>query len=193
MLVGYARVSTLDQETDLQFDALKRAGVRKIYSEKTSGISARPQLQRLLAELKTGDQLVVYKLDRLARSLRDLLTIIERLDVAGCGFRSLTEPIDTGSPAGMLMLQMLGAVAQFERSLIRERSIAGQQAAMERGVHCGRSRSVDSDVEADIVKFYTSGRRWYTLKNVAEVFDVHPSTVKRAVYRVTKPGHSSLK
>jgi len=88
VLIGYARVSTLDQDTDLQLDALHRAGVQKIYSEKTSGVSTRPQLQRCLAELKFGDQLVVYKLDRLARSLRDLLNIIERIDSLSCDFRS---------------------------------------------------------------------------------------------------------
>lgn len=193
MLIGYARVSTLDQETDLQFDALRKAGVRKIYSEKVSGVSARPQLQKLLGELKGGDELVVYKLDRLARSLRDLLSIIERLSTMSCEFRSLTEPIDTSTPAGMLMLQMLGAVAQFERSLIRERSIAGQVAAMQRGVHCGRPRSISSGIEADIVRMYQARGNWYTLASLAIVFDVHQSTVKRAVYRRTKPDSSSLK
>ncbi|MDR3451936.1 MAG: recombinase family protein [Rhodoferax sp.] len=191
MLVGYARVSTLEQETDLQLDALRRAGVRKIYSEKTGGVSARPELQRLLASLRSGDHLVVYKLDRLARSLADLLGIIERLSRASCGFRSLTEPIDTATPAGMLMLQMLGAVAQFERSLIRERSMAGQCAAKARGKHCGRPRALLPATEADIVRLYASG--YYTLDSLAAVFEVHPSTVKRAVYRITKPGHSSLK
>lgn len=191
MLVGYARVSTIEQETDLQFDALRRAGVKKIYSEKKGSVSTRPELQRLLANIATGDQLVVYKLDRLARSLSDLLSIIERLSFARCGFRSLTEPIDTGTPAGMLMLQLLGAVAQFERSLIRERSMAGQRAAMDRGTHCGRPRVLEPGIERDIVRLYKSG--WYTLSGLAFALDVHESTVKRAVYRVTKPGHSSLK
>lgn len=191
MLVGYARVSTSEQETDLQLAALRCAGVRKIYQEKASGVSSRPQLQKLLSEIKFGDLLVVYKLDRLARSLKDLLTIIERLDAIACGFKSLTEPIDTSSPAGMLMLQMLGAVAQFERSLIRERSMAGQAVAMARGVHCGRHRGMAIKTELDIVKMYKSG--FYTLANLAQIFDVHSSSVKRAIYRVEKPGHSSLR
>ncbi|RYX88594.1 MAG: recombinase family protein [Comamonadaceae bacterium] len=190
MLVRYARVSTVDQETDLQFAALRRAGVRKIYSEKTGGVSARPQLQKLLSELKFGDQLVVYKLDRLARSLRDLLNIIERIDKMSCDFRSLTEPIDTGTPAGRLMLQILGAVAEFERSLIRERSMAGQAVAMSRGVVCGRPRNMSIHDEAALLQLWQSGD--YTLATLARIFDVHESTVKRAVYRVHKPGHSSL-
>lgn len=186
MLIGYARVSTLDQDTDLQFDALHRAGVKKIYSEKTSGVSARPQLQRCLAGLQLGDQLVVYKLDRLARSLRDLLNIIERLDAMRCEFRSLTEPIDTSSPAGRLMLQILGAVAEFERSLIRERSMAGQRAAVDRGVKVGRPRTIsDTDVPA-VLKLWQSGS--YTLDGLAHVFDAHPSSVKRIIYADSRHG-----
>lgn len=191
MLIGYARVSTSDQDTDMQLRALKRAGVQKIYQEKTSSVGQRPELQKLLATVGDGNRLVVYKLDRVARSLKDLLGILERLDNAGCGFQSLTEPIDTNTAAGRLMLQMLGAVAEFERSLIRERSMAGQRAAMLRGIHCGRRRSIGVDTEDAVVKLYRSG--WYTLETLARIFEIHPSTVKRAIYRVHKPGHSSLK
>ena len=190
MLIGYARVSTSEQETDLQQDALKRAGVVKVFQEKTSAVSSRPQLFRALATMQTGDVLVVWKLDRLARSLQDLLSLLGKLDAKKCGIRSLSEPIDTETPAGRLMIHMLGAVAQFERSLIRERSMAGQRAAMARGVVCGRKRSVSLDVENDIVQLYSTGD--YTLNTLSMVFDVHPSSVKRAVYRVYKPGHSSL-
>jgi len=186
VLIGYARVSTVEQETDLQFDALRRAGVKKIYSEKTGGVSARPQLQRLLADLKFGDQLVVYKLDRLARSLRDLLNIIERIDAMSCDFKSLTEPIDTGTPAGRLMLQILGAVAEFERSLIRERSMAGQAAAIDRGIKIGRPRTIpDEDVSA-VFQLWHSG--YYTLEGLAHVFDAHPSVVKRLIYSNSRHG-----
>lgn len=191
VLIGYARVSTSDQDTDMQLRALRRAGVKKIYQEKTSSVGQRPELQRLLSQVGPGQRLVVYKLDRVARSLKDLLAIMERLEVAGCGFQSLTEPIDTNTPAGRLMLQMLGAVAEFERSLIRERSMAGQKAAMLRGVHCGRARSMPVDVERSVVRLYRSG--WYTLSTLARMFEVHPSSIKRAVYRVVKPGHSSLR
>lgn len=140
--------------------------------------------------MQAGDTLLVYKLDRLARSLKDLLGLLERLESRGCGLRSLTEPIDTKSLAGRMMLQMLGAVAEFERGLIRERSMAGQRAAMERGVKCGRPRSVAVSDEAEIVELYCTG--WFTMSVLAEIYQVHLSTVKRAIYRVLRPGHSSL-
>lgn len=191
MIYGYARVSTVEQETTLQLDALNRAGANQIYQEKTSSVGKRPELRKLLAILTKQDCLIVYKLDRLARSLKDLLQIIEQLEQIGCGFRSLTEPIDTTNPAGRLMLNILGSVAEFERSLIRQRSMAGQQAARQRGVHCGRPRELDRATEAKIVEMYATGK--YTLGNLAVKLNTHPSTVKRAVYRVTKPESSSLK
>lgn len=190
MIFGYARVSTSVQETTLQIDALNRAGVDKIYQEKSSSVGQRPELRKLLPQLKTGDLLIVYKLDRLARSLKDLLSILEQMEKAGCGFRSLTEPIDTVSPAGKLMLNILGSVAEFERSLIRQRSMAGQAAAMERGVHCGRPRVLKGHDEKAVVQLWQSGD--YSLRVLANVFDVHESVIKRAVYRVERPGHSSL-
>jgi DNA invertase Pin-like site-specific DNA recombinase len=194
VLIGYARVSTLEQETDLQLDALRRAGVQKIYSEKTGGVSARPQLQRLLADLKFGDEVVVYKLDRLARSLRDLLNIMDRIEAQSCDFRSLTEPINTNTAAGRMMMQMLGAVAEFERSLIRERSMAGQAAAVERGAVVGRRRSIPPDVELEMSRLYTGkGSHWYSYKSLGDMYGFSESAVKRAIYRVTKPGHSSLR
>lgn len=189
-LIGYARVSTSEQETDMQLAALKRAGVRTVFAEKGSSVGQRPALQRALGAMRPGDTLVVFKLDRIARSLMDLLGIIERMERARVGFRSLTEPIDTSSAAGRLMLQMLGAFAEFERSLIRERCMAGQLVAMEKGIHCGRPRSMSADDEADAVRLYRSGH--YTYDSLALVFDAHPSTIKRAVYRVSRPGHSSL-
>ena len=103
-LVGYARASTNDQETRLQRDALRKAGAERVYEEKASAVAKRPELERCLANMRPGDVLVVWKLDRLARSLRDLLTILERLHAAGAGIRSLTEPVDTATPAGMLMV-----------------------------------------------------------------------------------------
>ena len=137
MLIGYARVSTKEQDTTLQLDALQRAGVDldNIVQEKRGGISARPQLMALLARLHKGDVVMVYKLDRFARSLADLLAIVAKIEAAGATFRSLTESIDTSSPAGRMMLAMLGAFAEFERGMIRERSMAGQQAAKDRGTH----------------------------------------------------------
>jgi DNA invertase Pin-like site-specific DNA recombinase len=120
MLIGYARVSTNDQETVTQVAALKAAGCERIYREKASGGRwDRPELHRLLDQLRKGDVLVVWKLDRLSRSLRDVLTIMERLTEAKAGFRSLTEAIDTTTPAGRMMMQMVGAFAEFERAMLR--------------------------------------------------------------------------
>lgn len=148
-------------------------------------------LSLLVSMLRSGDVVKVYKIDRLARSLLDLLAILERIEKAGATFQSLTEPIDTSTSAGRMMMHMLGAFAEFERGIIRERSIAGQRAARERGKHCGRPRGLDAATESAMVKLYDS--EWYTLDSLALVFDCHPSTVKRAIYRVKKPGHSSLK
>src|SRR5438552_6643580 len=130
MLIGYARVSTNDQETATQVAALKAAGCERIYRQKASGGRwDRPELHRLLDQLRKADVLVVWKLDRLSRSLRDVLTIMERLGDSGAGFRSLTEAIDTTTPAGRMMMQMVGAFAEFERSMLKERTKAGMDAA----------------------------------------------------------------
>jgi DNA invertase Pin-like site-specific DNA recombinase len=121
MLIGYARVSTNDQETATQVAALKAAGCERIYREKASGGRwDRPELHRLLDQLRKGDVLVVWKLDRLSRSLRDVLTIMERLGDSGAGFRSLTEAIDTTTPAGRMMMQMVGAFADYAEPAIMQ-------------------------------------------------------------------------
>ena len=143
MLIGYARVSTRDQETHLQLDALRRAGVDVIYQEKASSVGARPELQRCLAALQPGDVLVVYKMDRIARSLLDLLMILDRIKSQGAAVRSLTEPLDTAGPLGTFMVQVLGAFAQLERGIIRERVVAGQVAAIKRGRVFGRPKKLD--------------------------------------------------
>lgn len=149
MLVGYARVSTTDQETSLQLDAFGAAGVSVVFQEKASSVGSRPQLQRALRSLRPGDTLVVWKIDRLARSLSDLLALLDRLGQAGCSFRSLTEPIDTSTPMGTFILQVLGAVAQLERSMIRERTVAGQIAFIQRGGVFGRPKILSPDQEAE--------------------------------------------
>lgn len=190
MLVGYARVSTTEQNTAAQLVAFKRAGIKRVIEEKRSAVTRRPALQDLLARLKPGDVLVVYKLDRLARSLRDCLNLLEELESNGVAFRSLTEPIDTTTPAGRMFAHMLGAFAEFERALIRERCAAGFAAAKARGQKLGRARSMPPDTEHRVVAMYSTGE--YTLKSLADYFGVHESSVKRAVYRVAKPGHSSL-
>jgi DNA invertase Pin-like site-specific DNA recombinase len=188
---GYARVSTAHQDTHLQIDALQRAGASTIVQEKTSSVGARRELNRLLSQLKRGDCVLVYKLDRFARSLIDLLKIIDKIESIGASFRSITESIDTATPAGRMMMQMLGAFAEFERGIIRERSIAGQNAARERGNLPGRPRALTPAQESELVALYQSGR--HTLKGLAIRYAVSISVVKRAVYRVTRPASSSLK
>ncbi len=181
-LVGYARVSTQEQDTALQLEALKAAGVVTVFEEKASGAKFnRPVLWQCLGSLQSGDQFIFYKLDRVARSLSDLLRILEAVEKAGASVRSLTEPIETATPAGRLMLQILGSMAEFERSLIRERSMAGQREARSRGVHCGRKLSVDQDTAAAIVDAYATGL--YTLKGVGQRYGVSPDVVKRLVYK----------
>lgn len=145
----------------------------------------------LLESLKDGDMVKVYKIDRLARSLIDLLSILDRIQKAGAAFQSLTEPVDTSTSAGRMMTHMLGAFAEFERGIIRERSIAGQTAAMMRGIKCGRPRSISEDDEKELVRLWQSNR--YTMDSLAAIFNAHPSSVKRSIYRVVKPGHSSLR
>ena len=139
MLIGYARVSTDDQDTAAQVAALKAGGCERIYREKASGGRwDRPELHRLLDQMRKGDVLVVWKLDRLSRSLRDVLTIMERLRDSGAGFRSLTEAIDTTTAAGRMMMQMVGVFAEFERAMLKERTKAGLDAAREEGRIGGR-------------------------------------------------------
>ncbi|MGE3348527.1 MAG: recombinase family protein [Ramlibacter sp.] len=159
MQYGYGRVSTISQDTALQEDAFKRAGVQRIITEKWSSVGQRPQLMCLLDSLKPGDVVTVYKLDRLGRSLQDLLGILDRIGAAGAAFRSLTEPIDTTTAAGKLMYSILGAVAEFEKSLIGERVRAGQVAAYQRGVRFGRARRTTDAQERRIFQRYLLGER----------------------------------
>ena len=184
-MVGYARVSTQDQDTALQRDALAAHGVLNVYVESGSGVGPRPQLQIALGTLGRGDTLVVWKLDRVARSLPDLLAIQGRLKAAGSCIRSLTEPLDTTSPCGEFTFQVLGAVAQLERSMIRERVIAGQAAAMARGKRWGRRRALAADDEAQVVSMYLSGA--CTMVELADLWGVGLGTIKCAIYRVIRP------
>jgi DNA invertase Pin-like site-specific DNA recombinase len=139
VLVGYARVSTQDQKPALQRDALTAAGCEKLFEETASGAQRdRPQLQAAIDYMREGDTLVVWKLDRLARSMKQLIETVEGLDARGIGFRSLTEAIDTTTPGGKLVFHIFGALAEFERSIIRERTNAGLKAARDRGKLGGR-------------------------------------------------------
>lgn len=163
----------------MQLDALHAVGVHKVFQEKGSGVGPRPQLHKALASLRKGDTLVVWKLDRVARSLSDLLSIVERIKTAGAAIRSLTEPIDTSTPIGEFTLQVLGAVAQLERSMIRERVIAGQVAAMRRGVIIGgRPRKLGPRQVAMAKRMRDKGATW---PEIGERLGVSNTTARRAV------------
>lgn len=137
--LGYARVSTVDQNPDLQVDELAGAGCHQVFVEHASGVRTdRPELAEVLDRLRSGDTLVVWRLDRLARSLRELIDIVTALEGRGVGLRSLCEQLDTTSPGGKLVFHLFGALAEFERDLIRERTQAGLAAARTRGRKGGR-------------------------------------------------------
>lgn len=180
MLIGYARVSTREQETRLQLDAFSAAGVVLIYEDKASAVGRRPQLRRALKALKPGDTLVVWKIDRLARSLRDLLDILETLRQSGCSFRSLTEPIDTTTSMGTFVIQILGAVAQLERALIIQRTTAGIHAARARGVQWGRRHRLPLEQRIEVATLVSSG---VPLIDVAEAYSVSRGCVHNYLLR----------
>jgi DNA invertase Pin-like site-specific DNA recombinase len=146
VLIGYARVSTTDQNLDLQRDALTAAGCERIFTDELTGSSTkRPGLDQALAALSAGDTLIVWKLDRLGRSLSHLVQIIDELGRREIGFRSLSDPIDTASAGGRLVLHIMAALAQFELSLIAERTRAGMEAAKRRGQKLGRRRKLSAE------------------------------------------------
>jgi len=178
MFIGYARVSTQEQDTAAQIDALKKCGCELIFEEKASGGRwDRPELHRLMEQLRKGDVLVVCKLDRLSRSLRDLLVLMERIDQAGAGFRSLTEMIDTTSPGGRMMMQIVGAFAEFERAMLRERTQRGLDVARKNGRVGGRRPKLKTHQQEEIINLVKSGKK--TAADAAKLFNVHPSTVSR--------------
>src|SRR3954463_14043757 len=143
MLIGYARISTDDQNLDLQRDALEKAGCEQIYTDRVSGTKAsRPGLTEALSHLRSGDTLVVWRLDRLGRSLRHLIDTVTDLQARGIGFKSLQESIDTTTSGGKLVFHIFGALAEFEREIIRERTNAGLQAARARGRNGGRPKKL---------------------------------------------------
>ena len=148
MRIGYARISTNDQNLDLQMDALQKAGCKRIFTDKISGSkSRRPGLDELLYLLREGDQVIVWKLDRLGRSLKDLVSLINDFDSRGAGFTSLEDNIDTSTPVGQFTFHIFAAVAQFERDIIRMRTIAGLKAARARGRIGGRPRGLSKQAQ----------------------------------------------
>ena len=177
-IIGYARVTTQDQNLTGQLAALKAAGADPIYREKVSGVRAdRPQLAKLMAGLKPDDVVVVTKLDRLGRSTRELLDLIDRISKAGASFRSLGDPLwDTGSSQGRLLSTMLAAIAEFERELIRERTGEGRKRAMAAGVKFGRKRKLSDYQRAEAIKRRAAGE---TLASIAKSYAVDLSMISR--------------
>ncbi|KHE02165.1 DNA-invertase [Pantoea stewartii] len=191
MLIGYVRVSTNDQNTDLQRNALQSANCEQIFEDKISGkTSERPGLKRALRTLKEGDTLVVWKLDRLGRSMRHLVMLTEELRERGVNFRSLTDSIDTSTPMGRFFFHVMGALAEMERELIVERTRAGLSAAREKGRIGGRRRIMTPDVVERAKRMLTNGTTRY---QVALVLDISVKTLYRYLpVNATKPtDHSS--
>jgi len=178
MNIGYARVSTLDQTLDLQMQALRKAGCKKIFREKLSGASReRPEFQRMLDQLRNGDTVIVWKLDRLARSTRDLLETMETIREAGARFQSLSEPwANTTSHAGKLIMAVFAGIAEFDRDLIRERTSAGRQAARRRGIHFGRPRKLNPEQTNLVRRLMNEGK---SVREIADTFKVHTATIYR--------------
>jgi DNA invertase Pin-like site-specific DNA recombinase len=176
--LGYARVSTNGQDLTAQIEALKAAGAATIYREKVSGVRAnRPELAKLMAKLMPGDMVIVTKLDRLGRSTRELLDLIERIGKAGAAFRSLGDPLfDTTSSQGRLLSTLLAAIADFERDLIRDRTGEGRKRAMAAGVKFGRKRKLSDYQRAEAIKRRDAGE---TLAAIAKSYSVDISMISR--------------
>lgn len=181
MRIGYARVSTLDQSPELQIQKLKESGCEKIIEERASGAKLdRPELTRLLNDiLREGDTLVVWKLDRLARSLKQLIETAQMLKERRIGLVSLTDAIDTSSPGGMLVFHVLGAISEFERELIRERTRAGLVEAKRQGKRGGRPAKLGTKQIVEARAMLASGA--FTAEGVARKFDVSRATLYRSL------------
>ena len=180
--IGYVRVSTNDQDTQAQIHALTVIGCAKIYEETASGGRwDRPELHELIDNLRTGETVVVWKLDRLSRSLKDLLVFLDKIEAKGCGFRSITEAIDTTTAAGRMMMQMVGSFAEFERSMLKERTLIGLEKARREGRVGGRRPKLSAIQQQEIIRMVTSGNQ--TAADAARMFNVHPATITRLMQK----------
>jgi DNA invertase Pin-like site-specific DNA recombinase len=176
MLIGYARVSTADQNLDLQTDALTKAACEKIYHDKISGAKAeRPGLAKVLEISRSGDTLVIWRLDRLGRSLKDLIQIAETLKERSIGLKSLEEGIDTTTSTGQLMFHLFGALAEFEKNLINERSKAGLNAARARGKLGGRPKALDRNQQQLAIKLYNE--RQHSIAEICQMMKISKPTL----------------
>ncbi len=190
-MIGYARVSTVEQSLDLQISALRAAGCCELFTD--HGVSGadfrRPGLRKALRKMGAGDMLVVWRLDRLGRSLVDLIQTVNNLSRRGCDFRSLNERIDTSSSGGRLLFHVMGAMAEFERSIISERTKAGMEAARARGARIGRRPSMTPDQVS--VARHAVEVQFKELCDVAAEFNVHPKTLARVLRQPIIPTSSS--
>jgi DNA invertase Pin-like site-specific DNA recombinase len=178
MILGYARVSTSEQSLDSQRDALTAAGAERIFADTITGtVRNRPELDRLLEQLRPGDVIVVSKYDRLARSLKDLLEIVEHIKEQRAGFRSLAEDIDTTTPAGRLVFHVFASIAQFERERIAERTREGLEAARKRGRVGGRPRALTPAQVTEVRRMRDEEMR--PLPEIAALFKVSTKTIRR--------------
>ncbi|QFT61280.1 DNA-invertase hin (plasmid) [Sulfitobacter sp. THAF37] len=179
MIIGYARVSTDDQSLDSQTDALSAAGAERVFADKISGSRrARPELDKMLEQLRDGDVVAVTKYDRLARSLKDLLDIVEAIRERGAGFRSLAEDIDTTTPAGRLVFHVFASIAQFERERISERTREGLVSARKRGRVGGRPPALSAAQKKEVRRMRDEEQR--AIAEIALLFKVSERTVRRA-------------
>lgn len=184
MLLGYARVSTDDQQLHLQHDALNQVGCDQIFADQASGAAAdRPGLRRLLAHARVGDTIVVWRLDRLGRSLKDLIDMVAVLEGKGIGLRSLHESIDTTSSSGKLIFHIFAALAEFERALIRERTQAGLQAARARGRTGGRPKALTPDQQGLAVKLYRE--KQHTIAQICQLLGISKPTLYKYLTAAT--------
>lgn len=179
MQLAYARVSTQDQTLDLQIDALKQAGCDRIYQEHASGAKTdRPELNKLLDNLRAGDTLVVWRLDRLGRTLKQLIELINDLNTKGIHFKSLQENIDTSTSGGKLIFHIFASLAEFERDLIKERTRAGLSAARARGRLGGRPKKLQDQKKIDLLyKLYDS--REHSIQEICDMIGITRATVYR--------------
>ena len=176
MLIGYARVSTDDQNLNLQRDAIKQLGCDQIFEDQLSGAKAeRPGLREALKYARSGDTFVVWRLDRLSRSLKDLIEMVAKLDERNVGLKSLHEAVDTSSTSGKLIFHIFGALAEFERNLIRERTQAGLIAARARGRKGGRPKALNQDKRALAIKLYDEKN--HTVKQICELMGISKPTL----------------
>jgi len=192
MLIGYARISTLSQNLDLQKDALEKAGCKKIYVEQMSGSSRiRPELEKTLEMLRNGDTLVVWRLDRLGRSLKHLIELISKLEQKEIGFKSLMESMDTTTSGGKLVFHIFGALAEFESDLIKERTGAGLAAARARGRNGGRPLKLNDKKRELAIKLYNERER--SIKEICQIMGVSKPTLYSYIHKHDKEAAQRIK